>query len=773
MFNSNNKNTKSTMGEFLPESTASSVLPVFKSNTPFIINDHGRRVYIGMMLDVTTIGGISKKTINDKDKGGVIELIKNGRVDAYITAELNDENKLLFIPKAETTIDRLGDYGMFRTASYEFVKLNDKLEIIERTGIMESYGTFRAIATGSEDINNFVKPADIIEAGSKNDPTVSGFTQAVNKAQEMMASVAEKAAPVTDKIKDTVAPAVSKIAEKAKEKFAESAVVKDMQPAGAPAENPKQEEKPAEAAPVQEEKPQEKTDNQSVQPQKQQTPEEDTEDVVYTETQVLASVNRIFHADNLELPLSSEPFDQLFTINNHLIRFDIDSRDTYVNERLNLMAVSANRDLEKLRSDNLRKLREKYFQLMSSRILEIQKSTDIKNEATEYGRLKHDIDVAKSEAINSMADLIAEKQKELEDDYNKRLEEYCEKASRDAASAFKQRYAAPHSNDMSNVERAVRADIETNYTVSMNNLYMQRRSDALTTLDYNTTYVLQELAGDYEKMFEAENALYTEKAKEIRDYAKELHQEDARRLAVEEEHNRISNEVNDARAEASAKIEFIKKDYEAASQAAEARYQATITNAENKTQLIQEQMEARTLTLMQDKDVLQKQLDAAIERADKATEIVKADYEHRLIQAQDDRDSWKQTLDAYKEQHKHNNMLAAILVIAIVIAAIAGGFVAGGVYWNRVVAGELASNENSGEIKIISPQTAETESSDETKAFDVIDGTSVDTEAESAVTDSSEEDNSAESDATYGDTDSEETTAAEVSDETTAADYID
>lgn len=704
------KEVKSSMSDFFPESVASAVIPVVKQNTPFIFADKGKHYYIGMLLDVAKIGGVSKKTVNDKDKGGVIELIKNGNVDAYITAEFNDNNQLLFIPTIKT-IDHLGDYGVFRKVSgYEFVKLNDKLEIVEHTEVFGTYDQFRQIATGQANIKDYVKPADVIVAGSAEDPTISHTiaAQAVNKAKDIANAVSEIAAT-------KIAPVASKVVENVKEKIVDSSGIKDMQAKPADKDKKAKEEQKAAEQPAEEQKPAEETKSEAkpadaaapAAPAEPAIPAEDEEEAVYTETQVLSSVERIFHADNLDLPLSTEPFDQIFTVNNHLIKFDIDPRDTYVNEHLNHMALEANRDLQKMRADNLRRLREKYFMLMSARIVEIQKILDINNKNTNYGAFKDSIESQKSANLSNIAALMDERQQKLEEAYNKRLEEYCELRAKEARAEYKEKYQRQHQADMAAIEKNVRNEIDATYNAALNELYLARRNDALTTLDLNITGVLQELMEDYKKMFDEETKFYNEKAEEMRNYSKELHQLDAKRLAVEEERNRITNEVNDARAEAAAKIALIKSEYEGAQQALEARSTASIMQAENETKLIKDQLEARSLTFMQDKDSLQKQLDAAIERADKAVELAKADYEHRLVQAQDDRDSWKQTLDAYKDQHRHNNRLAAILVIAITIAAIAGGFVAGGVYWNRIVANELqgGSGGNS-EIKVITSETA-------------------------------------------------------------------
>lgn len=708
----NKKATKSEMGEYLSETVGSAMTDVIVKNENFIVRENGKTYYIGMLLDVTKIGGINKKAVNNKDIGGVIEAIKSNHIDAYITDEFNNNNELLFIPSA-ATFDRLMDYGVFRRVDgYEFIKLDKKLNVVERTGVFGTYDEFRDIGNGSKKITEFVKPKDVIVQGSPEDPTANHNPLATfaNKIKDVTSDVVEKAAPVVTKAVNTVT-----------EKISETSGIKDMVPSKAekPKEEPKQEAsvventQPVQQAPVQQ---------QTVQPAAPVStiPAEDEQEVTYTETSIMSTIERVFHADNLDLPVSTEPFDQLFTLNNHLIKFDIDSRDTYVNERLNVMAADANRDLLKLRADNLKKLREKYIMVMSVRILDIQREFDINDKSTPYGQRKWNIDETREKRVESVATEIEAKRKEIEDEYNKSLEEYCEAEAKKARSEYNNKYQRTCNDRMNQVESLVKAEIDNDYNRAISDLYTSRRSEALTLLDMNVTMTLKELAEEYKAMFEEENALYIERAEQMREYTKELHAEDAKRLAIEEERNRISNEVNDARAEAAAKIELIRKEFETAQAALEARSEATIAQAENQNTLIKEQMDARTSALEQDKERLQKQLDEAIKRADEAQENVRADYEHRLTQAQDDRDSWKQTLESYKEQHKHNNRLATILVIAITIAAIAGGFVAGGVYWNRIVAGELTNNSSDVEINVIDPNTVNTTTELESAVTDAL-----------------------------------------------------
>ncbi len=701
-----NENVISPMNEFFDESVPGNVKPLVTGNTAFKITENNKTLYIGMLLDTQKIGGITKKSKNNQHIGGLIECIKGGRIDVYVTAESNKKGELLFVP-TPSTFTALEDYGLFRNfRQYEFVKLNGNLDIVERTGVFASYDDFRAIAVGQKSVDDFIKSAADETVSDNNDAVESDTTEtetSVETKSDNAATATSTAAQLVDKAK-AVAATVKDKASQIVDKVADSVGYKDMV-------NKKDETAAASAATVNT-----STVNQSETIVQEQVIEEE-QDVVYTETQILGSIERMFHADNLDLPVSSEPFDQLFTLNNHLIKFDVDSRDTYVNERLNIMAVDANRDLQKLRSDNLRRLREKYFMLLSVRVLEIQKELDINNQSSEYGSQKWAIENTKKEKLDNVSGLVDERRKVLEDDFNRRRDEYCDNVAKTARNDYNNRHLRAHNEEISQIEGIIKAEIEADYNRDLNALYIARRNEALTLLDLNITGVLKELIDEYKAMYEEEHAFYTKCADEMRAYAKELHEEDAKRLAIEEEKNRISNEVSSARAEAASQIELIKSEYENAQLMLEAQMQATVAQARNSVELLKEQLDAKSLSYEQDKARLQKQLDDAVIRADATQETVRRDYEHRLEQAKDDVESWRQTFESFKDQHKHTNRVTAVVVIAITIAALLGGFMLGGMFWNRFVSGDwLSNNTSQPAINIIESDEA-SDALDETTGF--------------------------------------------------------
>lgn len=676
------KNSKEIMSENFNESVPSAMKHCLTNNKPFEFVEDGKTYYIGMLLDTAKIGGITKKSKNDKEVGGMIECVRGGKIDLFATAELNERGELLFLPTPQT-LNCLSEYGKFRECKdYEFVKLNGNLDIVERTGLFAPYDIFRAIGAGQLDIQEYLAPAEqpvIPETPVEYslDDLMSDDENSPDLPTELPDNVADETSAektsVVDKAK-AVAEKVGKAVQNVAEKVADNTGYADMV------------EKPADV--------QSQTKAVAAAPQTvaDAAPPEEEKEITYTEIQVEAAINRIFHADNLDLPVSSEPFDQLFTLNNQIIAFNFDERDTYVNEHLNIMAADANRDLQKLRSDNLRALREKYFMLMSVRVLDIQKELDINNQDTEYGSQKWALENTRRDKMERIRTTVDERRKALEDIYNRNREDHCNAAAQRAKTEWNALHQRAHNDAMDKVEGIVKHEIQTDYEHDLQELYTARRNEALSLLDLNITGVLKELSNEYKTMFEAEKALYNKHAEAMREYANELHAEDAKRLAVDEERNRISTEVSNARADAAAKIDLIKREYETAQTALEARSQVAISQAESQTQLLKEQMAERTGMLEKDKEKLQEQLDEAIERAVTMQNAVKVDYEHRLAQAKDDRDSWKQTFESYKEQHRHNNRLATVVVVAVTLAALVGGFMAGGLYWNKFVKDDSQSN---------------------------------------------------------------------------------
>lgn len=742
------KNSKS-LGEYLDTTVLSELRSDLEQNRRFIVRGDGAKYFVLMQMDVMSIP--NAVSTSNKDFGGVLELVRNGRVKVVVTDDTNSSGKMMFIPTPET-LTSLQDYSMFRDyAEYEFVGFDEGMHTFYPTGIVAEIGAFAAIAEGSKTLDQYVS-IDLIEGepeDSNNDE--AGFEPIGSDGSDMpdddnfsvgdagdnsngdmgsdadtdadaeagtnadagddnSADTGEKHSRAADMLHN-ISAAVANVAGKAKDaaknvagtvadKFNESTGLKDMNEDLAGNSKPVDNGTDTYEGGVQ--------DESNI--QEDDSDDGDVEERVIPADATAREITRLFNADDLELELSTDAFDQLFTVNNELILFDSDQRDGFVNGEMNRMAADANRDLTRLRAEHIDILRRRYIALVSLNIKDIQKKYDTANLSTDFGSLKHSIDEQRDAQMENIDSIVAAEERRLNERYESDRESYAQAAYQKAIVEYNQISGRQHSDDIAQARSRAQTAIQADYAQALAELDRNRRREALTDYDLRITAILQTLIKEYEEMQKEENEMYQQKADEMREYANQLHQEDAKRIAIEESKQHTSNEINVARAEAAQKIETIQREFETASAAIEARAEASIASARATTDVIKQQLENVIATNTDDRRALEQQLADAQERADRAREIVEQDYEHRLAQANDDIESWKKTLEVYEQQHKHNNRLSAILVIAIVIACLAGGFVTGGLWFSRIVPG--ADNNQSVSSSVTTGDTNDTSSAD-------------------------------------------------------------
>ena len=86
------------------ETVVDQVMAEMRANPRFDYTADGQLWHVGLFLDTAEIGGLSKKTRNDSDKGSIVECISNGRIKVLATSSLLEQNCLIIIPD-EGTID--------------------------------------------------------------------------------------------------------------------------------------------------------------------------------------------------------------------------------------------------------------------------------------------------------------------------------------------------------------------------------------------------------------------------------------------------------------------------------------------------------------------------------------------------------------------------------------------------------------------------------------------------------------------------------------------
>lgn len=644
------KSVNSLLSDALSESVLANALSVMKSNKTFVGRENNEIIYICVKLDGTEVK-LSSKSLKDADVGAVINAIQKGEIKAYVTEETNKENCFIFIPTGKT-IEFLADFPPFTNATYSLVKVHEDGSI-EDMNIPVGYRTLVSICGGQKSLSDFLGEAFAAMSRPSGE----------NKAENIPSSPSPPPVSSEQEASSDVNSS-SSVSSMTADEF-EAALDSDI----------------ADNSYNQEQDYYQNNDDNYDNNQPEPEPEEDYE---VTQDEVYQAITRTFFADDLNIQISTEPFDIQFVKDNPSLQFIVNDTYGFVDSAMNQRIVQYNQMLANLHVKNIMECRQQFLNLVAKRVEDIQSEVDTENSATEWGQRKRELEIRRNDRLSMIEETISKRKKEITDRFNADMKAAAQAAANKEGANYKRIHGAQLNADLYAVDANVRAEIQSDFAQTLHELYTNRRSRAMTLLDFNIEGALNEVAQMYKPMYEKEHEIYEAYADSLDEYVSQLHIEATQRTVMEEERLRQSNEANDVRTEMTLKIENIQAEFEAKLAALTAERDTAVRNGEESVRLIKASAEENMQLAQKREQALQEQLDKSIIRFQDAEANVKRDFEHRLEQAHDSELSWKQALETYELQHKHHNRLAVILMIAAVFAGIAGGFVAGGLYYQKM-----------------------------------------------------------------------------------------
>jgi len=642
------KSVNSLLSDALSESVFANALSVMKSNKIFIGKDEDETVYLCIKLDGSQVK-LSNKSLKDADVGSVINAVSKGDIDAYVTEETNKNNCFVFIPTAKT-IEFLADFLPFTEAEYDFVKVYDDGRIVSMD-ISVDYKTLVAICGGQKSLSDFLgeaftaklKSAETVSSENTSTPPLQPVESEPDNSSDSQNNYVEENQSVPDTADNTASGFDDSQNELPEQDYYQQPYADNVQP--------------------------------------EPEPEEDYE---VTQDDVYQAITRTFFADDLNIQISTEPFDVQFVKGNPALHFTVNDSYGFVDSAMTQRILQYNQMLENMHLKNIMECRQQFLNLIARRISDIQNEVDTENSATEYGQRKRELEIRRNDRLTAIEETVTKRKKEIEDKFKANRNAAAQAAANKEAANYTRINSAQLDADLYAVDANVRAEIQSDFAQSLHELYVNRRSKAMTLLDVNIEGALNEVAQIYNAEYAREHELYAAYSKDLDDYVSQLHIEATQRAVIEEERLRQSNEANDVRTEMTLKIENIKAEFDAKVSALTAERDTAVRNGEESVRLIKESASENMQLAQKREQELQEQLNKAIVRFQDAESNVKLDFEHRMEQAHDSEMAWKQALETYEMQHKHHNRLAVILMIAAVFAGIAGGFVAGGLYYQKM-----------------------------------------------------------------------------------------
>lgn len=655
------KEKKNGMFTIFRESVLETVMTDFRDNEAFIHQENGEDKYVGIMLDTHDIGGLDKKSKKVEAKGQLIECINSGRIKTMITEELMNEECIVFVPEV-LTLDAMDEFSLLTDAKYElcYVEPNGDIELL---GIKVTYQEITDILVDDGHIDDILgketsekdDSSDVI-ADDLLDDVVSDEKQDVESdfEDELSENVDDD-----DDIQDLDDyDDVPLIDDDGNEILSEeeSFVLPTYVPQSVSEQNI--------------------SDSEEVVSPTDMTSEPEPENEIPQEW-IQEAIVRKFYSDDLGLEITVDPFDAQFLQGNSFVPFDENRPSNWLNDSLNEMARQANDEMNRMHSENIFLMRERYFRLMSIYCDGIRKDLDINDPNTLYGQLKQQLDEDHDANIQSMDSQISAQKEELENAWKQRLQEVGMDAAREAQHKYRERYQSAHEQKIYDIAAAVKANVDAEYKYGIHDLNERRREEASSLLDLGISETLDEISSMYMTVLETERVRYHELAENMHQFQMDYLQEDIARTNALQEELRQSEKADMVLAEQTAKIHALTDEYAAKRRELQDDIEQLRNENKAKLEAMRNDCNNDIARIEADKESLSQMYDKLLEKYNNLDEKKDKEYQARMGELRDELEAWSEKYDHIVDVHKNNNKIATFCVIAAVIAALAIGFIGG------------------------------------------------------------------------------------------------
>ncbi len=729
------KRKKSELKRLFRESVFETVRGDFQNNTYFKTDD----VCYGLAL---TEDLIAQASTSDGTRGSFVTYVNNGNIRVYVSSETLDYGYILLIPDA-TTIENLQEFLFIKNASFEFVAVDLEGKVTP-TGCGFTFDQIAQYAAGPDENGRNPIPAlkigdSVITNGAVKMNQQGIYTQADPDAEEVMGEEPAIADEVPADVPEIEPEGVVSADSESEEAWTEEEISGDF-----PAEDSLDLPKPDDAAislsaDISDDFPEDMAPDEALpmdydpayDDEEYEMSDDDIEggtvedmpDTFFEEMgspeQLAKSVERIFYPNDLDMVVSMDAFEAQFgNAMEGFVPFSEErTSDGYLDQYLNELSANANTLLLQNRQENIRILREKYMSLMNAVCTDIAEKVSLDATTNIHGANYKGVHDARQQQESEMEDLLAKRYAEINEAWQKQIEEEKAAAAMQAAREYIQRHGRQHDEDLRNAKQELKIEIESAFTDGIRQIMDARRREAARRLEYGVHTTLSVVSAEYRKMLTEEGKLYNDYDRKMREYI-ESHraEEHARTKALQEQ--------LDQKSEASkVRDEFISK-----LDAAEAQYQKNVDFYEAQIVRMDDEAKARMAEL---KEHYEDQLDrgAKIEadlrnslthQNDHILEMEKRkdeEYQHQIKVLKDALAATDEThereVSELRQKMKHTGKVTTAIIIGVSILMLAAGAIGGAYYNMRTTQQELKDAREAVERTISENEKAEEQKSDE------------------------------------------------------------
>ena len=526
----------------LSETVMDHATTVMSENENFIAQRDGESVYIGLMLDTDNehIGGLSRRSNRDPNKGAIIECINNGRIQVILTSRLAEENKIVIIPTSET-LKAAGEFSQLVDSPYQFVSVNTIGDHIEAAGNWDvTFEDLEMLANGNVDINDMLVDHNVPWAHrSDEDMIFDGGLDVPDTISTNDAIASSVAAAVKDRSMDL--PEIGEIEdepfepEDAQSKYEPPMLDEEAFESLDDDAFGEDEDDGFSASPVTDDYVDEPVMAQQQMNQPIFNPMSASEVAQQQQVEVIefdrdamdAVYQQSFFSDDLGIRINYDRFDSMF--NRPVTLLPEDYGVDWLDEQVGAIARNANVDLQRVHAQNMETLRNRYTRVLSGFVDEIVRTLDINTGAdTPFAERMRELQERAygKYGMEAMDSIVADRRAAEEARWHSAYEQEGQAARAQAISNYQTRYSNDHQARLDAIPAEVRASFDSAYENNKAQLMEARRSEATRMMDFGVSSVLKDLLEMYNEMMADEGELFNSYQQEIYKYIDDHRQDD-------------------------------------------------------------------------------------------------------------------------------------------------------------------------------------------------------------------------------------------------------
>ncbi len=680
------------------ESATGAAIDLLKRNDPFALPNGTS--WVGLLLSVDQIGGLSQKQKNDATKGSIIELIAADKIQVVATKAMLDEEFLGLIPNPDT-LTRMDEYRLLTDAPYYWVvfRTEDNGNTLIADAVQDvaaSYATAVAISRGERTLEQVLP--HVWSWGSESmgefDRLLVGATARAASAEsgrsaitaDPMADAMDNAGGATfdfpdmdDAVIDPLSGVVSEAEPEVQDEplpfdeaqfeqqFADSADAGDEHD---PFENEWDGEIPA--TPDEPEADEPTADTGYFQYLVE------NKDRVVDEQEVRDTIARRFLSNDLDLVVDLAEFEAVFGTQPEAIELEIAADATdWLGSQVAQLSRQANAELAALHQGHADELRQLFVETMALHVEKTMGAVSTDTAGAPYANLmesaKRDFD---SKRANS-AQEVAEQRREIIARFEAAAQSRADQAAAHAKAVYEDKNRPKLERDLAEIALDHDRRVEEQYAHDRQTVLEMRRKEALVRMDVGTNRAFEYLRGIQQEQREAERRLLELWNGRLVQFIDENRKNDVARAAVLAEELARTNQVDTLKAEHQATVAELTA--RAAAREAELNAELVRTREAGLAELTARRSEWETAIGLE-KDRARGNSDLIEQLRGQINDLgaqYEGQYSARIAILEADREAAASELERSHAMQKRTNQMLVLLMLVLTLAGVAVGVIAG------------------------------------------------------------------------------------------------